>query len=540
MAFGRGLPPKGKGKPPSKAQPQTQAQPQMQVGPSPMAPPGPQSVPPPMPQPLTAPGGRPGFAEGTPNIPAPGQTVTNGSWTGPTPQPPPQPSPLGGQNQNLRQSLGLGVKRFASGTSDAQAAQDSAQANLAASEPSGLFNHFTTRDRSSQMFSYDDGPSRFIDHQDMSNAGRSPPGYGPHHIPTKAPGYASGTPNVFPQGVPQTGHYATGTPNVPATPVDEHFVAHLRAAMGMAPKQSTAAGPAHFASGTPDAGGGDIAAQPTFLDRLVHGSALGGAVRVGTDALQQQGPARPSLPGPVAAQPGGSTPANQTGFNAYQGPGVDISQLWARPTPQNPIDGPVKGSGGAAATGFNAYQGPVQEPINAPKQVAPLAQGGAAQAPQPLAQGNLNPLMQVMAGAPAQYAHSIGPDGVPFTKPVGSPAVNHVAQATGTPINVVNAMMHPELYSPQEFAHTIGGLSKKTIQDMWNMQHYLTPQQQALPQYIQHQQQYIDAAKGSDHGASQAQLDEYAKQAQASINDVLYRNAIPGQTYALPNQQTQQ
>jgi hypothetical protein len=64
----------------------------------------------------------PRYASGTPNVPAPGQTQTNGSWgtSAPPPQPLP-PSPLGGQNQNLRALLGMGKPRFAMGTADAGA-----------------------------------------------------------------------------------------------------------------------------------------------------------------------------------------------------------------------------------------------------------------------------------------------------------------------------------------------------------------------------------------------------------------------------------
>jgi hypothetical protein len=63
-----------------------------------------------------------GYASGTPSVPAPGQTQTNGSWgtSAPPPQPLP-PSPLGGQNQNLRALLGMGKPRFAKGTADAGA-----------------------------------------------------------------------------------------------------------------------------------------------------------------------------------------------------------------------------------------------------------------------------------------------------------------------------------------------------------------------------------------------------------------------------------
>ncbi len=59
------------------------------------------------------------FAMGTSSVPAPGQTVTNGSWTGPvtgTPAPAPlPPTPLTGSD--LRARLGLGVKAYAKGTS---------------------------------------------------------------------------------------------------------------------------------------------------------------------------------------------------------------------------------------------------------------------------------------------------------------------------------------------------------------------------------------------------------------------------------------
>jgi hypothetical protein len=60
-----------------------------------------------------------GYASGTTNVPAPGQTQTNGSWGTSAPPPAPlPPSPLGGQNQNLRALLGMGKPRFARGTTD--------------------------------------------------------------------------------------------------------------------------------------------------------------------------------------------------------------------------------------------------------------------------------------------------------------------------------------------------------------------------------------------------------------------------------------
>jgi len=54
------------------------------------------------------------------NPPAPGQTVTNGTWGPPPETPPPPPQPAVGQNQLLRLKLGMGVKAFADGTPDVQ------------------------------------------------------------------------------------------------------------------------------------------------------------------------------------------------------------------------------------------------------------------------------------------------------------------------------------------------------------------------------------------------------------------------------------
>lgn len=54
------------------------------------------------------------------NPPAPGQTVTNGTWGPPPETPPPPPQPAVGQNQLLRLKLGMGVKAFADGTPNVQ------------------------------------------------------------------------------------------------------------------------------------------------------------------------------------------------------------------------------------------------------------------------------------------------------------------------------------------------------------------------------------------------------------------------------------
>lgn len=53
-------------------------------------------------------------AGGMPDVPAPGQTITSGSWTGPDPQTP-TPMPSLTPNQDLRAKLGYGAKVKAAG-----------------------------------------------------------------------------------------------------------------------------------------------------------------------------------------------------------------------------------------------------------------------------------------------------------------------------------------------------------------------------------------------------------------------------------------
>jgi hypothetical protein len=452
---------------------------------------------PPMKMPMGGKGGAkpPGFAFGTRDVPpapispvpAPGQTITSGSWTGPQTPPPPQPMG-GGQNSNLRSKIK--AMGYASGTPDV-------------SDPN------------------------------MGAAGGQP-----------TPGYDA-----------QTGSY----------PVDEHFVAHLRAAMGMGPKGATPG----YAGGSPNVGaaplplqfprpapGTDVnanASQPSapmqpqsppqgvntamrnapgFLEQMSGGpvtlddgptmqpSGNGFGARLGSaTALMNGGQA----PAPTQAQPQaqpGAQPQAQPGASA-QGDTRPawLQQITTPPTSGEKITGMLFGGQQdlrAREATANFYSDPnIQRLLTANPDMAAHVQRDPQGAVPMMAQW----LNATNAQGAGQITHAM-PNGTVIQKiPDDSNKISVVSAGMGVDPKHAHLMMEPHQYSDDEWINAAASMPIGTAQKLWGMQHYLKPQETAAPAYMGLiQKQIADgnaalqaATKGGDRGAiakAQADIDK--------------------------------
>lgn len=377
----------------------------MPVGKRPAPPPFPIPHPAQMQAPQAAP--QPHFAQGTPNVPAPGQTVTNGSWTGPTPQPAPlSPSPLSGQNTGLRARLGLsaGTPRFAEGTSDVGGPNVGAE---------------------------DGQPAQGYDAQTASYSG-----------------------------------------------LDQHFVAHLRAAIGLAPK------PQGFSSGTDDAvNPNDFSARAQQQDAPAPAS-TGPLLPPGFTLQGAPGFTNkpPDLPGPnYGGQPGGTVDPSPQDFTM-------------RAADQQ-ID-PLKGAAGPNPNG--------QPGGSLPGATQNFSRAGSQD---PL----FGSLIQALVGQP-QTTTSTG-------KPITDQNLNHaVTQLSGADPSHVDAVLNPHEYTREQFQAAVANMPWGMAKSLWAMQHYLNPTQRAQGQYFGQLDQGVLNAQNADKGTTQASLKAYEKNLQDALN----------------------
>ena len=322
------------------------------------------------------------FAMGTDSVPvpAPGQTVTNGSWTGPMPQPAPTPSPLGGQNQNLRQSLGMGVKRFASGTPDVNN-------DMRATPP--VF---------SMMTSGQPGPN-----------------------------------DVYDQA-----------PTLPAT--NNGFATHLTAAMAPSgPQQAPQAAP----SLPQNAGQGASAMAPSPQTMLAQLPQSAGALGKIHNFM---------FPDPAFAQ-------KEALANFYQHPDVQAHLL---SDPQA-----------------------LQAAVAHPDQFAP----------------SLADYLTTKSKGGNDFSKIYHPDGtgqMVAKTPDNAHQIEVIANATGFDKRHIHGMLEPHQFSQQEFESSMADMPWAVAQHLWGMQHYLSPQQTAVPSYLGMLQQKSEAAKAAYTAAVQS------------------------------------
>jgi len=376
-----------------------------------------------------------GYAFGTRNVPAPQPQ--------PTPMPVPEkpiPGPgdtqtsgdWGGQNQGLRRQLGLGSTKA-----------------FASGSPD-------------------------VSGPDVSKGGSD--------FAKPQPAEMGGTPGYD----PQTGSY----------PLDGHFVAHLRAALGMGPKEQG------FAGGTPNVGAlpfnqqADVGQGP--LDSLVSGSL--GPLHVGAAAANPY----PQAPAPAPVQDQTPDPNDFTARAAAQ-------QIYtgADAMPQGQPGGSVPGR---IVDYSRAVQ---QDPI-------------------------VGSVLQTLMGVPQSFA--VHDDGT-VKKPPDPGMVDAAAKGTGATFEQANAMMNAHHYTQDEFVNAIRGMPIAVVEKLWNMQHYLNPQQMASKRYIGGVDQSVENAAQAyqaaqvDKNTPAGELEKYKQaleQAKGTQVDIGRRLTIPG-TYIDPN-----
>lgn len=91
--------------------------------------------------------------------------------------------------------------------------------------------------------------------------------------------------------------------------------------------------------------------------------------------------------------------------------------------------------------------------------------------------------------------------------------VDTLAKTTGATNNQAYAMLHPENFTEDQFAQEMVGTPIGVAEKLWNMQHYLNPDQQAGQAYLGQLNQDITNAQkdynaGVESGKPKGQLQE--------------------------------
>ena len=104
------------------------------------------------------------------------------------------------------------------------------------------------------------------------------------------------------------------------------------------------------------------------------------------------------------------------------------------------------------------------------------------------------------------------PGGAPIVKTVNDPTqVDVLSTLTGLPRHQVHMMSEPQGYSRDEFIKAARSIPAAQMQQLWNMQHYLTPEQQFLPTLLKQHYDTASAAKQKmDEATAAGRMDDYA------------------------------
>ena len=115
------------------------------------------------------------------------------------------------------------------------------------------------------------------------------------------------------------------------------------------------------------------------------------------------------------------------------------------------------------------------------------------------------------------------PTGQTVVAPVDdSDKVNAHARAYGIPREIAHAALEPHNYSKDQFTAAISHLPLSMLGTIWGMQHYLTPEQQLIPQVLQG---HADKINEAQQALSAAVTSGDPKKIAAAKTDLTARNA---------------
>lgn len=224
----------------------------------------------------------------------------------------------------------------------------------------------------------------------------------------------------------------------------------------------------------------------------------------------------PDNNGPTVQLPSNGAPSFGDSLGMHMGLGA--------PQPQSQISNLATGPSGAERMGsflFGTpeYQAGTQLKVNAAQTFQkPEVQQLLATNPDHLAAAVQDPVtaaghfenflsaMNNMKGraAPNQITH-VGPNGTSIVKNVDNPEmINSVAAGMGVDPRHAHGMLEPHQFSQQEFESAMADMPIVVAEHLWNMQHYLNPQQQAAVSYLGSLNQRTSAAQKALQDAQSA------------------------------------
>lgn len=297
--------------------------------------------------------------------------------------------------------------------------------------------------------------------------------------------------------------------------VDAHFVAHLRAAMGMGPPAQ------HYAGGTSNV----MMAAPGQSD-------LGSDMLARASAPQQASAPAPQTPPPAA------TPDPYRTLPFFQR--MMLSVPSNAPVDNAPTMQP-SGNGFGMLLGKSMAGAPPDQPTFA-QQPVPRGEPTFAQQPSPQAP-SLSAILGAVQAAPATHVVATSANGAQRAIPLDDPhMVDAVSKGTGAPAATVNAMINPHHYTRDEFINAMENAPAYQVEALWNMQHYLNPQQRAAQAYSGELDQGITDAQAEYDKALQTKqprstLEKYQKDLQQSIaaRSTYRKKAAEGQLSYAPD-----
>jgi hypothetical protein len=183
---------------------------------------------------------------------------------------------------------------------------------------------------------------------------------------------------------------------------------------------------------------------------------------------------------------------------------------------------------------------PPPEPQYAPRTMSRGVMGqGQPTAPQ------TGGILQTLMNIPKSFA--VHDDGT-VKKPPDPGMVDAAAKGTGATFEQANAMMNAHHYTQDEFVNAIRGMPIALVEKLWNMQHYLNPQQQVEGAYNKQLQAGVDTAAQELQNARQTagtpegKLKDFeAALAKQQAEQTRHRQVVTeGQGAYFPQQQYQQ
>ena len=262
----------------------------------------------------------------------------------------------------------------------------------------------------------------------------------------------------------------------------------------------------------------DVANQRQYLQSLYQqrqGAAL--APTVTPTPAPAPAPTAPITPGPAAYAPGGSTlPAFDNSYvPPARGSNSALTGLGNMLDPNSqaaPVERETANLRNAVDPGVSgAIYNWVANPVGGPDAQAyhervaagsvyadPNATSYFGQHPDLMTHAQADPMGFSKLLGPILEAHAAEQAGTHKPMPVtvqtrGGPEVHMspngaktdaIAKGFNLPLDKAHILANPGMYSTQDFTNGIRGISRGAINNMWQMQHYLNPQQQAEAQYL--------------------------------------------------------